>query len=198
MYRKRVRFGIERERCQRWKNVSLEMVPEELPLLLFQLLVPKNANPFFPKLLQPIVLPAGRRMLRRVERQIAADGGELFCRACGKSEERSLATVAIWARKPETRIMKNSSRLPLKMDRNRTRSRTGNRSSSASERTRRLNLSQLSSRLMNREAGSSGACASSFDARITERPGPGSSINLSALSSIAFGCRDSATSVSQL
>ena len=48
---------------------------------------------------------------------------------------------------PATRISKNSSRFELTIERKRTRSRRGTESSSASSRTRRSKLSQLSSRL---------------------------------------------------
>jgi hypothetical protein len=58
--------------------------------------------------------------------------------------------------------MKNSSRFPAKIDRKRTRSRSGRRSSRASASTRRLKSNQLSSRLRNRAWGSSEGGASSF------------------------------------
>ena len=59
----------------------------------------------------------------------------------------AVTPAAIWSFSPETRIMKNSSRLALKIARNFTRSSSGWRRSCASSSTRRLNSSQLSSRL---------------------------------------------------
>src|SRR3954466_8460338 len=66
---------------------------------------------------------------------------------------------------PATRISKNSSRFELKIERNFTRSINGCVGSWASSRTRRLNSSQLSSRLMKLAAaakrlGGGGATAS--------------------------------------
>ncbi len=58
----------------------------------------------------------------------------------------TLPASTCW-RRPATRTWKNSSRLPAKMARNLTRSRSGFRSSRASCRTRALNSSQDSSRL---------------------------------------------------
>src|SRR4029079_3054938 len=55
-----------------------------------------------------------------------------------------------WPFRPATRTMKNSSRLLAEMDRNLTRSSSGWASLLASSKTRRLNWSQDSSRLMNR------------------------------------------------
>ena len=49
---------------------------------------------------------------------------------------------------PPTRTMKNSSRFELKMEMNFRRSSSGTVGSAASSSTRRLNSSQLSSRLM--------------------------------------------------
>jgi len=57
--------------------------------------------------------------------------------ACDRRANARWLAVAIWVRKPETRIMKNSSRLPPKIERKRTRSSSGSRSSSASASTRR-------------------------------------------------------------
>ena len=50
--------------------------------------------------------------------------------------------------RPATRIMKNSSRFDATIDRNFSRSRSGTEGSRASSRTRLLNSSQDSSRLM--------------------------------------------------
>ena len=63
--------------------------------------------------------------------------------------------VAIRRLSPATRIMKNSSRLLLKMARNLARSSSGMSSSMASWRTRSLSCSQEISRSRNRSAGSS-------------------------------------------
>src|SRR5438270_3662085 len=60
----------------------------------------------------------------------------------------SLVSLWICCLMPATRISKNSSRLLLKMVMNLTRSISGWVGSCASSRTRRLNSSQLSSRLM--------------------------------------------------
>ena len=59
----------------------------------------------------------------------------------------TLPASTCW-RRPATRTWKNSSRLPAKIARNLTRSSSGLRSSRASYRTRALNSSQDSSRLM--------------------------------------------------
>src|SRR5436190_3887884 len=64
------------------------------------------------------------------------------------SAATSLVSLSICCLIPATRISKNSSRLELKMVRNLTRSINGWVGSCASSRTRRLNSSQLSSRLM--------------------------------------------------
>src|SRR6266446_5027568 len=60
----------------------------------------------------------------------------------------SLVSLSICCLMPATRISKNSSRLELKIVRNLTRSMSGCVGSCASSRTRRLNSSQLSSRLV--------------------------------------------------
>src|SRR5215510_14593336 len=60
----------------------------------------------------------------------------------------SLVSLSICCLIPATRISKNSSRFELKIVRNLTRSMSGCVGSCASSRTRRLNASQLSSRLM--------------------------------------------------
>src|SRR5437899_10057790 len=60
----------------------------------------------------------------------------------------SLVSLSICCLIPATRISKNSSRFELTMVRNLTRSMSGCLGSCASSRTRRLNSSQLSSRLM--------------------------------------------------
>src|SRR6186713_1062285 len=60
----------------------------------------------------------------------------------------SLVSLAICCLIPATRISKNSSRFELTIPRNLTRSSNGWVGSCASSRTRRLNSSQLSSRLM--------------------------------------------------
>src|SRR5438876_370061 len=60
----------------------------------------------------------------------------------------SLVSLSICCLMPATRISKNSSRLLLKMVMNFTRSISGCVGSCASSRTRRLNSSQLNSRLM--------------------------------------------------
>src|SRR5216684_2466428 len=60
----------------------------------------------------------------------------------------SLVSLSICCLMPATRISKNSSRFELKMQRNFSRSISGWVGSCASSRTRRLNSSQLSSRLM--------------------------------------------------
>src|SRR6266446_9136100 len=60
---------------------------------------------------------------------------------------------------PATRISKNSSRFELKMQRNFTRSISGWVGSCASSRTRRLNSSQLSSRLMKLFGSPNRSCA---------------------------------------
>src|SRR5438309_1017918 len=64
------------------------------------------------------------------------------------SAATSLVSLSICCLIPATRISKNSSRFELKMQRNFTRSISGWVGSCASSRTRRLNSSQLSSRLM--------------------------------------------------
>src|SRR5688500_10864268 len=63
------------------------------------------------------------------------------------SEENSPTSSAICSFNPDTRIIKNSSRLVENMARNFNRSSTGQALSVASSSTRRLNSSQLSSRL---------------------------------------------------
>src|ERR1044071_2337887 len=60
----------------------------------------------------------------------------------------SLVSLSICCLMPATRISKNSSRLELKIVRNLTRSMSGWVGSCASSRTRRLNSSQLNSRLV--------------------------------------------------
>src|SRR5580765_7409790 len=60
----------------------------------------------------------------------------------------SLVSLAICCLIPATRISKNSSKFELKMVRNLTRSISGCVGSCASSRTRRLNSSQLNSRLV--------------------------------------------------
>src|SRR4029450_11243247 len=60
----------------------------------------------------------------------------------------SLVSLSICCLMPATRISKNSSRFELNIERNLTRSISGWIGSCASSRTRRLNSSQLSSRLM--------------------------------------------------
>ena len=76
----------------------------------------------------------------------------------------SLVSLSICCLMPATRISKNSSRFELKMVRNLTRSISGWVGSCASSRTRRLNSSQLSSRLMkfsgaeNRDVCGGGGC----------------------------------------
>src|SRR5438477_6147595 len=64
------------------------------------------------------------------------------------SAPTSLVSLSICCLMPATRISKNSSRLELKIVRNLTRSMSGCVGSCASSRTRRLNSSQLSSRLV--------------------------------------------------
>src|SRR6266404_3484961 len=64
------------------------------------------------------------------------------------SAATSLVSLSTCCLMPATRISKNSSRFELKMERNLTRSSSGWVGSCASSRTRRLNSSQLSSRLM--------------------------------------------------
>ena len=77
------------------------------------------------------------------------------------------------ARRPATRTMKNSSRLFAEIDRNRSRSSSGCSRLADSSRTRRLKLSQDSSRLMNRsglEASADAACRSAGSASRWARP----------------------------
>ena len=69
------------------------------------------------------------------------------CAVVIPSAEPSSTPRAWCAFRPATRTMKNSSRLFAEMERNRSRSRRGCRSLQASSRTRRLNASQLNSRL---------------------------------------------------
>src|SRR5262249_7539800 len=68
--------------------------------------------------------------------------------ALNPSGPTSLVSLSICCLMPATRISKNSSRFELKMVRNLTRSMSGWVRSCASSSTRRLNSSQLSSRLM--------------------------------------------------
>src|SRR5436190_2371538 len=71
-----------------------------------------------------------------------------MCLGLRPSGPISLVSLLICCLIPATRISKNSSRLELKMVRNLTRSIRGGVGSCASSRTRRLNSSQLSSRLI--------------------------------------------------
>src|SRR5439155_21735544 len=64
------------------------------------------------------------------------------------SSPTSLVSLCICCLMPATRISKNSSRFELKIVRNLTRSISGCAGSCASSRTRRLNASQLNSRLI--------------------------------------------------
>src|SRR5688572_18941797 len=76
----------------------------------------------------------------------------------------SLVSLSICCLMPATRISKNSSRFPLKMVRNLTRSISGWVGSCASSRTRRLNSSQLSSRLMKFSGAEKRECCPFSDA----------------------------------
>ena len=71
---------------------------------------------------------------------------ELLARRQSPSSDFSVRSAESWSRRPETRIMKNSSRLLSEMQRNFSRSRSGQCSSRASSRTRWLKSSQESSR----------------------------------------------------
>src|SRR5436309_1928820 len=106
----------------------------------------------------------------------------------------SLVSLSICCLIPATRISKNSSRFELKMVRNFTRSMSGCVASCASSRTRRLNSSQLSSRLM-KFCG-----AESFFAGASV-PAPGRGIMLVAASGdedSTFGCIDNSFCGAQL
>src|SRR5688572_14648581 len=96
----------------------------------------------------------------------------------------SLVSLSICCLMPATRISKNSSRFPLKMVRNLTRSMSGCVGSCASSRTRRLNSSQLSSRLMKFSGAEKRECCPFSDAL-------GSSIIFDGSSGVedsVFGC----------
>ncbi len=79
------------------------------------------------------------------------------CSGVSPSSEVVCTPAIICSIRPETRTMKNSSRLFAEIDRKRNRSSSGWRALPASSSTRRLNCSQDSSRLMKRL----GCCASS-------------------------------------
>jgi uncharacterized membrane protein YgcG len=85
-----------------------------------------------------------------------------------------------WSRRPETRIMKNSSRLLSEMQRNLRRSRSGHLSSRASSRTLSLKASQESSRFRSGVRGASAPSSSSG-------AGGGSSSGAGACGSSAAG-----------
>ena len=88
-----------------------------------------------------------------------------------------LVSLSICCLIPATRISKNSSRLELKMVRNFTRSISGCVESCASSRTRRLNSSQLNSRLM-KFRGSEKRFAAGISFRTSSTPAESSSATL--------------------
>ncbi len=86
-----------------------------------------------------IASPASRSTISRIRR--SCSGAE------SPSALRSVTDASSCSCSPETRIMKNSSRLEWKIARNFNRSSSGQDGSSASSSTRRLNASQEISRL---------------------------------------------------
>ena len=76
-----------------------------------------------------------------------AEHSAICCWGVRPSTVNSGTPAAVCSFKPPMRFMKNSSRFEPTIARNLTRSRSGFRSSSASASTRRLNASQVSSRL---------------------------------------------------
>ena len=97
---------------------------------------------------------SGSGTARRPVRGRLADLLELLARrhAVGPGADRDAGLHLLL--QPPTRTMKNSSRFELKMARNLSRSSSGTVGSCASSSTRRLNSSQLSSRLMYRDGSS--------------------------------------------
>ena len=107
--------------------------------------------------------PQRRQHLRRAARGTARRPVRAtVCRDCSScsrggiwsAPEPSGMPACTFCCRPPTRTMKNSSRFELKMARNFSRSSSGTVGSWASSRTRRLNSSQLSSRLMYRDGSS--------------------------------------------
>ena len=94
----------------------------------------------------PADVDVDRRVVGDELADALADGGELLLGGPAVGRAGDASDSSCW-RRPATRTWKNSSRLPAKMARNLTRSRSGLRSSRASWSTRALNSSQLSSRL---------------------------------------------------
>ena len=84
--------------------------------------------------------------------------------------EPTLMPAETFCCNPPTRTMKNSSRFEAKMARNLMRSSIGTVGSSASSSTRRLNASQLSSRLMYKLGSSKGGSKALSDLRTVGVP----------------------------
>ena len=91
-------------------------------------------------------LDVHRRVLGDELEDAAAGRGELLGRRPAVRRVGEAPASTCW-RRPATRIWKNSSRMPAKIVRNFTRSRSGLRASRASYRTRALKSSHDSSRL---------------------------------------------------
>src|SRR4029453_4325422 len=97
----------------------------------------------------------------------------------------SLVSLSICCLMPATRISKNSSRFELKIERNFTHSISGWVGSCASSRTRRLNSSQLNSRLM-KFRGSEKRFAAGTSFRRSSIPAAGSSATLTLAAAVGI------------
>src|SRR5262249_42328383 len=138
--------GVHGKRGQHWENFLLKVTICPGSAFRRQLRDFAHVNPVLCQLGQQLVFP--KRILR--SHQLAHRLLNAVEQLCGAQTVRttSLVSLSICCLIPATRISKNSSRFELKIVRNLTRSMSGCVGSCASSRTRRLNASQLSSRLM--------------------------------------------------
>jgi hypothetical protein len=140
--------GVDGQRRQHREDLALEVVAQEVQLLVVRARHVGDAD---------AGLGHGRHDLVQEHPHLALDAGAdvLGDRLQGlagvqPSEPRVTMPASTWSRRPDTRTMKNSSRLVEKMARYFSRSSSGTSGSAAMARTRSLNWSQEISRLMYR------------------------------------------------
>ncbi len=140
---------VDRERREDREDVVEKMILEPGPLRLGQRVHVDQDDVLCGEFLAQLA-PA-RLLVAGEARDRLADAGELLGR---REPVRTLLGIPSrsWPLSPATRTMKNSSRLLAEIDRKRSRSSSGWLGFSASSRTRRLNWSHDSSRLMKRSA----------------------------------------------
>ena len=138
--------GIDRQRREHRKNFFLEITARPGCAFRVQLRDVMDTDSVLGQSRRELVIPERilrcDQFVRDALNRVEGLGRAQAIRAT------SLVSLSICCLMPATRISKNSSRFELKMVRNFTRSMSGCVGSCASSKTRRLNSSQLSSRLM--------------------------------------------------